>query len=137
MTIHEFLLLVPVRNTGSGKAPGARSERSRSAQELQAAFRARKDEIVAHGRSNSEGQSTLTDGEEKQLIAETTAIIRRHEGAPPQGWLGPWIAESAVTPDLLKEHGYYYVPDCKASEGSGLCQPGAPRRAKAGAFAYD
>jgi hypothetical protein len=76
-----------------------------------AAFRARKDEIVAHGRSNSERQSTLSDAEEWQLIAETTATIRRHEGASPQGWLGPWIAESAVTPDLLKEHGYNYLLD--------------------------
>ena len=29
----------------------------------------------------------------------------------PRGWLGPWISESDVTPDLLKEAGYDYVLD--------------------------
>ena len=29
----------------------------------------------------------------------------------PAGWLGPWIAESSVTLDLLKEAGYRYVLD--------------------------
>jgi len=30
------------------------------------------------------------------------AEIARHEGRPPRGWLGPWISESEITPDLLK-----------------------------------
>jgi hypothetical protein len=29
----------------------------------------------------------------------------------PRGWLGPWIAESATTIDLLAEAGYQYVLD--------------------------
>ncbi len=75
------------------------------------AFRARGDEIVGHGRSNAERQSVLPETEERALINEATARLAAWSGAPPQGWLGPWIAESRVTPDLLREAGYRYVLD--------------------------
>lgn len=76
-----------------------------------AAFRDRNDEIVAHGRTNSERQSLLSEADETALIAETTQTIARHEGQSPAGWLGPWIAQSPVTPDLLQEAGYRYLLD--------------------------
>ncbi|MBE9079655.1 polysaccharide deacetylase family protein [Romeria aff. gracilis LEGE 07310] len=76
-----------------------------------AAFRQRGDEIVAHGRTNSERQSDLSEAEEAALIAETTQTITQNEGSPPRGWLGPWIAQSPVTPDLLQEAGYSYHLD--------------------------
>lgn len=76
-----------------------------------AAFRARGDEIVGHGRSNAERQGELDEAAEAALIAEATATIARHEGAPPAGWLGPWISQSRVTPDLLQEAGYGYMLD--------------------------
>ncbi|NEQ33787.1 MAG: polysaccharide deacetylase family protein [Leptolyngbya sp. SIO4C5] len=79
--------------------------------EVMAAFRDRGDEIVAHGRTNSERQSLLSEEEETQLIAETTKTIAHHEGQPPRGWLGPWIAQSPVTPDLLQEANYTYCLD--------------------------
>ncbi|MBW4481905.1 MAG: polysaccharide deacetylase family protein [Tildeniella torsiva UHER 1998/13D] len=79
--------------------------------EVVAAFRDRNDEIVAHGRTNSERQSTLSEADEAALIAETTQILANHEGQLPQGWLGPWIAQSPVTPDLLQEAGYTYLLD--------------------------
>jgi peptidoglycan/xylan/chitin deacetylase (PgdA/CDA1 family) len=83
---------------------------------LVAAFRARGDEIAAHGRTNSERQSDLAETGERQLIADATDTIARHEGRRPAGWLGPWIAESAVTPDLLHEAGYEYVLDWCADD---------------------
>lgn len=79
------------------------------APDLVAAFSRRGDEIVGHGRTNSERQSVLPEEDERRLIAETTATIERHEGRAPQGWLSPWIAESRVTPDLLAEAGYTYT----------------------------
>src|ERR1700733_12860047 len=79
------------------------------APELIAAFRARGDEIVAHGRTNSERQSAMSEAEEAAMIAEVTARIAAAEGRPPAGWLGPWISESVTTPDLLAEAGYGYV----------------------------
>jgi allantoinase len=81
------------------------------APELIAAFRARGDEFVGHGRTNSERQGTLSEAAERALIEAATARLRAHEGRPPAGWLGPWISESAVTPDLLAEAGYRYVLD--------------------------
>lgn len=79
------------------------------APELVDAFQRRGDEIVGHGRTNSERQSVLSQDEERRLIAECTEAIRRHSGVAPAGWLSPWIAESRVTPDLVREAGYRYT----------------------------
>jgi allantoinase len=81
------------------------------APQLIAAHRARGDEIVAHGRTNSERQGVLDEAAERLIIAESTARITEEEGAPPAGWLGPWISQSRVTPDLLAEAGYRYLLD--------------------------
>jgi peptidoglycan/xylan/chitin deacetylase (PgdA/CDA1 family) len=75
---------------------------------LIAAHRARGDEIAGHGRTNSERQSTMNEGEERTLITQATAAITAAEGRAPAGWLSPWIAESSATPDLLQEAGYRY-----------------------------
>lgn len=75
------------------------------------AFRARGDEIVGHGRTNAERQGGLDEAAERALIAEATALLTEHEGRPPAGWLGPWISQSRVTPDLLAEAGYRYLLD--------------------------
>jgi allantoinase len=79
--------------------------------ELPAAFVARGDEIVAHGRTNSERQGDLDESAEAMLIAESTEVLTRHVGKAPRGWLSPWISESRVTPDLLHEAGYAYLLD--------------------------
>ena len=78
---------------------------------LIAAFRARGDEIAAHGRTNSERQSELDPAAEARLIAEATRTIAGHEGKHPNGWLAPWIAETPITPDLVHEAGYRYILD--------------------------
>ena len=74
-------------------------------------IRKRGDEIVGHGRTNSERQADYAEDGEAALIREATETIRRHEGKPPSGWMGPWISESRTTPDLLKEAGYSYLMD--------------------------
>jgi hypothetical protein len=68
-------------------------------------------EIVGHGRTNSERQGTMAESEERALIAEATAVLTKHSGVAPQGWLGPWISQSPLTPDLLQEAGYTYMLD--------------------------
>jgi peptidoglycan/xylan/chitin deacetylase (PgdA/CDA1 family) len=75
------------------------------------AFRKRGDEIVGHGRTNAERQGILNEVEESALIAGTTEALHRHEGKAPAGWLGPWISQSRLTPDLLQEQGYKYLLD--------------------------
>ncbi len=67
-------------------------------------------EIVGHGRSNSERQGTLSEQEERRLIVETTALTK-YSGERLRGWLGPWISQSPLTPDLLQEEGYSYMLD--------------------------
>lgn len=79
--------------------------------QLIGAFRAYGAEIASHGRTNSQHQAGLSEPDERALIELVTATIRRHEGHAPGGWLSPWIAETALTPDLLHEAGYRYLLD--------------------------
>jgi peptidoglycan/xylan/chitin deacetylase (PgdA/CDA1 family) len=79
--------------------------------QLVAAFRDYGAEIASHGRTNSQHQAALSETEERALIEHVTSTIASHEGQPPSGWLSPWIAETARTPDLLQEAGYRYVLD--------------------------
>jgi allantoinase len=81
------------------------------APQIMAAFRKRGDEVVGHGRTNAERQGPMSEAEERVLIEEATAILARHEGQKPAGWMGPWVSESKVTPDLLQEAGYQYLMD--------------------------
>ncbi len=79
--------------------------------EIPEALRARGVEIVGHGSTNSDEQGELDEAAERALIARTTETIARHEGTPPAGWMSPWLSNSEVTLDLLKEAGYRYVMD--------------------------
>jgi hypothetical protein len=76
-----------------------------------AAFRARGDEVVGHGRSNSEHQNNFDEAGEARLIRDVTEAIERHEGKKPTGWLSPGVNPSDLTPDLLQEAGYRYILD--------------------------
>lgn len=79
--------------------------------QILAAFRKRGDEIVGHGRTNAERQAEMNEAVEAQMIREVTERITREEGQAPRGWMGPWVNETRVTPDLLEEAGYRYVMD--------------------------
>jgi allantoinase len=79
-------------------------------------IKARGDEVVGHGRTNAERQDVLPEAEEARLIANSSEGIARHFGKPPEGWLGPYLAQSPVTLDLLKEAGYSYVLDWPADD---------------------
>lgn len=79
--------------------------------ELVAAFAARGDEIVGHGRTNSERQTEMPLDEERRCIGEATAAIEKHWGRKPLGWLAPYIAQTHDSLDLLKEAGYRYMMD--------------------------
>lgn len=77
---------------------------------------ARGDEFVGHGRTNAERQDVMRPDEERQLIEEATQAIQRFSGRQPSGWLGPYLAETSETLDLLKEAGYSYVLDWPADD---------------------
>ena len=67
--------------------------------------------ILGHGMTNSQILATLPEGEERQVINDTLSIIERATGKRPIGWLGPALAESFSTPELLVEAGVKYVCD--------------------------
>lgn len=77
-------------------------------QVMAAVGKRRRDEIMGHGRNNSEKPGMRPEAEERALIAEATDAILKHEGKAPGGWMTPLQAESEVTSDLLKEAGYRY-----------------------------
>jgi len=79
--------------------------------EIPEAIRARGDEFIGHGRTNSERPGLMWEQDEANLIAEVTRTIGRFHGKPPRGWMGPWMSQSATTPDLLKEAGYEFMMD--------------------------
>jgi allantoinase len=76
----------------------------------------RGDEFIGHGRTNAERQDVLGEDEERALIREATDAIKAYSGNAPEGWLGPYLAQTPVTLDLLKEAGYRYVLDWPADD---------------------
>ena len=81
-----------------------------------ARIKQRGDEFIGHGRTNAERQDVLNEQEEKQLIDEATQQIKRFAGEQPVGWMGPYLAQTPVTLDLLKEAGYKYMLDWPADD---------------------
>jgi peptidoglycan/xylan/chitin deacetylase (PgdA/CDA1 family) len=79
-------------------------------------IRHRNDEVVGHGFSNSERQSDMDEATEAAMITRATELLTKAFGKRPTGWMGPWIAETLTTPDLLKEAGYSYVMDWPADD---------------------
>ena len=80
--------------------------------ELIEAYRARlSSELIAHGRTNSESQNEFDEAGEAALIAESRFRLSQTFDETPAGWLGPWIAQSEITPDLLAEAGFGYHLD--------------------------
>jgi peptidoglycan/xylan/chitin deacetylase (PgdA/CDA1 family) len=86
------------------------------APELIAACRGLGHEISCHGRTNSESQGGLDEDAERALIAAATQRITQEEGAAPAGWLGPWLAETERTPELIRAAGYRYILDWCADD---------------------
>jgi peptidoglycan/xylan/chitin deacetylase (PgdA/CDA1 family) len=73
-------------------------------------------EIAAHGRTNSESQAGLSENAERELITSVADSIASAVGTRPSGWLGPWLAETPLTPDLLQENGFSYILDFCADD---------------------
>jgi peptidoglycan/xylan/chitin deacetylase (PgdA/CDA1 family) len=74
-------------------------------------IRARGDDVLGHGRTNSEQMQMYWEEDEARIIKEVTETIEKHVGKKPTGWMGPAALESNLTPDLLKEAGYTHLLD--------------------------
>lgn len=77
--------------------------------EVIAACVARGDELIGHGHTNAERQNGMNEAMERGLLQSCRDLMLQHSGSAPTGWLSPWIAETALTPDLLRETGYSYT----------------------------
>ena len=81
------------------------------APEILETIKARGDEIIGHGRTNAERQGQMWEEDEARLIAQVRDAIIARSGQTPRGWMGPWMSQSHVTPDLLKEAGFDFLMD--------------------------
>ena len=79
--------------------------------DIPARIRARGDEILGHGTTNSLEQGGWPEADERKMIEDCTRYIAAQEGGAPTGWMSPWLSNSEVTMDLLQEAGYRYVMD--------------------------
>ena len=51
------------------------------------------------------------EDDERAVIRRTIDTIRNFTGVAPRGWMGPGLAETFDTPDILVEEGIEYVCD--------------------------
>jgi allantoinase len=73
-------------------------------------------EWIGHGTNNSERLNRLDDDDERATVEATLERITAATGVRPRGWLGPGLAESDRTPEILREAGIEYVCDWVADD---------------------
>jgi len=52
-----------------------------------------------------------SEPDEREVIRRTISTIQEFTGKAPRGWMGPGLAETFDTPDILAEEGIEYVAD--------------------------
>lgn len=65
-------------------------------------------EFIGHGVTQ---QSLPSADDERSVVLETLERIEKFTGTRPRGWLGPGLAETMTTPDVLSSAGVDYVCD--------------------------
>src|SRR5437899_12900475 len=65
--------------------------------------------LIDYGLTNSRDLAKLALDEERDVIQTTLRTIERATGKRPRGWLGPGLAETFNTLDVLAEEGVNYV----------------------------
>jgi allantoinase len=68
-------------------------------------------EFMGHGVTNSKLLTNLPPEEERKIIRTAIETIAAATGKRPEGWLGPGLAETFNTIDILAEEGIRYVCD--------------------------
>jgi allantoinase len=68
-------------------------------------------EFMGHGMTNSESLAGLSPDRERETVRTVLKIIEQSTGAKPRGWLGPGLAETYDTLDILAEEGVIYCGD--------------------------
>jgi peptidoglycan/xylan/chitin deacetylase (PgdA/CDA1 family) len=65
-------------------------------------------EMLGHGFIQ---RAINTEPDERAAIRRTIQTIKEYTGKAPRGWMGPGLAETFDTPDILAEEGIEYVCD--------------------------
>ena len=65
-------------------------------------------EIMGHGFIQ---RAINLEEDERAVIRKTIHVIKETTGKAPRGWMGPGLAETFDTPDILAEEGIEYVCD--------------------------
>jgi len=73
-------------------------------------------EFMGHGITNTRTLAGLALEEERQVIQMTLRTIEHATGRRPRGWLGPGLAETFNTLDLLAEEGVVFVGDWNSDD---------------------
>lgn len=68
-------------------------------------------DIMGHGIDQSRALNRIPSDEEAGDIEQVLDTIGACAGARPEGWLGPGLAETARSADLLAAHGVRYLAD--------------------------
>jgi peptidoglycan/xylan/chitin deacetylase (PgdA/CDA1 family) len=70
-------------------------------------------EFMGHGYKQ---RALPLEQDQREVISQSIDTIRKFTGKAPRGWLGPGLAETWDTPDLLAEAGIEYLCDWVADE---------------------
>jgi peptidoglycan/xylan/chitin deacetylase (PgdA/CDA1 family) len=73
-------------------------------------------EFMGHGVTNSESLAGLAPDKEREVIRTTLSTIEKATGRKPRGWLGPSLAQTHNTLDILAEEGISYCGDWNADD---------------------
>ena len=65
-------------------------------------------EMLGHGFTQ---RVINNEPDEREVIRKTISTIQEFTGKTPRGWMGPGLAETFDTPDILAEEGIEYVAD--------------------------
>ncbi len=68
-------------------------------------------EFMGHGITNARGMGGMSEQDERDTIFQSMDRLTRSTGTAPKGWLGPALAETMRTPDLLREAKFEYLCD--------------------------
>lgn len=65
-------------------------------------------EILGHGFKQ---RAINLEKDQREVIRKSIQLIKKTAGKAPRGWMGPGLAETFDTPDILAEEGIEYVCD--------------------------
>ncbi len=68
-------------------------------------------EFFSHGVYNTRYTYGMTEDQERELIRDVQATIKKHSGQDVAGWLSPALSNTEFTMDLLAEAGIKYTCD--------------------------